>query len=487
MVLSAENILFTGALLLILSILASKTAGKAGIPVLLLFLAVGMLAGSDGIGKITFNDPNIAQFLGITALIYILFSGGMDTKWRSVRPVLAPGLVLSTLGVLLTALSVGVFAYFVGEFSLLEGMLLGAIVSSTDAAAVFSILRSKAIGLKGSLRPLLELESGSNDPMAFFLTISLTSLIAIEGFTIGELVPIFILQMSVGGIGGYLLGRGIVLLMNKIDLEYEGLYPVLMLGLVIMIYVITDHLGGNGFLAVYVGGLTVGNGRMIHKKSLIKFFDGIAWLMQIIMFITLGLLVYPYQVLPVVGIGTLISLFLIFCARPIGVFVSLMFFKYKLREKLFISWVGLRGAVPIVFATFPLIAGIEMSSLVFNVVFFIVLSSVALQATTLPYVARLLHLSVPEGLKKRSLLDLELSEDFKNALVEIELPPGSVVDGKKLLELDFPKTCLVVLINRENRFITPNGLTEVKTGDKLMVMMNSEEDESRLKFCLGIK
>lgn len=486
MVLTAEKILFIGALLLIASILASKTAGKAGIPVLLLFLAVGMLAGSDGIGKITFSDPNIAQFLGITALIYILFSGGMDTKWRSVQPVLAPGLVLSTLGVLLTAMSVGAFAYFLGEFSLLEGILLGAIVSSTDAAAVFSILRSKAIGLKGSLRPLLELESGSNDPMAFFLTIGMTSLIAIEGFTIGELIPVFILQMIVGGIGGYLLGRGVVLLMNKINLQYEGLYPVLMLGLVIMIYVIVDQFRGNGFLAVYVGGLTVGNARMIHKKSLIKFFDGIAWLMQIIMFLTLGLLVYPYQILPIMGIGTLISLFLIFCARPLSVFASLLFFKFKIREKLFVSWVGLRGAVPIVFATFPLIAGIEKSSMIFNVVFFIVLISVALQATTLPFVAKLLHLSVPEGLKRRSLLDLELSEDYKNALVEIELPPDSVVDGKKILDLDFPKSCLIVLINRGNRFITPNGLTELKTGDKLMVMMNSEEDENRLKNSLSI-
>ncbi|NHE59811.1 potassium/proton antiporter [Cyclobacterium plantarum] len=486
MELSPENILIIGSLLLITSILASKTAGKAGIPILLLFLGIGMLAGSDGIGGIEFEDPGVAQFMGILALTYILFSGGLDTKWQAIKPVLGPGLMLSTLGVLLTAIAVGLFSYTLFDFSLLESLLLGAIVSSTDAAAVFSILRAKSIGLKGNLRPLLELESGSNDPMAFFLTIGLTSLISVSGFTWPQLIPVFFLQMFVGGLGGYMMGRGIVLLVNKINLEYEGLYPVLMLGLVIMTYALIDLLEGNGFLGVYVAALTIGNGKMLHKKSLIKFFDGVAWLMQIIMFITLGLLVFPSQVIPVMGFGFVIALFLIFVARPLGVFISLAFFKFKLREKAFVSWVGLRGAVPIVFATFPLIAGIDKSSMLFNIVFFIVLTSVALQATTLSYAARLLHLSVPEGLKRRSLLDLELSEDFKNALIEVELPENASVDGKKIVSLDFPKTCLIVLINRGNKFITPNGLTELHSGDKLMIMMNSEDEDEKIKLALGI-
>ena len=219
---------------------------------------------------------------------------------------------------------------------------------------------------------------------------------------------------------------------------------------------------------------------------MIKFFDGVAWLMQIVMFITLGLLVYPSHIIPVIGLGALVSTFLIFVARPIGVFASLAFFKYKNRDKLFVSWVGLRGAVPIVFATFPLIAGLDKSSLIFNVVFFIVLTSVALQATTLPVVARWLHLAVPEGLKKRSLLDLELSEDFKNALVEVELPTDSPIDGMKIWELDFPKTSLIVLINRYEKFITPNGLTELHSGDKLPVMMNMESEEKHIKEALKI-
>ncbi|MEX2513776.1 MAG: potassium/proton antiporter [Cyclobacteriaceae bacterium] len=486
MTISPENILLIGSGLLIISILASKTAGKAGIPVLLLFLGVGMLAGSDGLGGIAFEDPKIAQFLGIVALTYILFSGGLDTKWPTIQPVLGPGIMLSTIGVLLTAVSLGFFAYWLFDFSLLEGLLLGAIVSSTDAAAVFSILRSKSIGLKHNLRPLLELESGSNDPMAYFLTIGFTTLIAVSAFTWQDLILVFFLQMLVGGLGGFLMGRGIVLLVNKINLEYEGLYPVLMLGLVILSYALIDLLGGNGFLGVYISALTIGNGKMLHKKSLIKFFDGVAWLMQIIMFITLGLLVFPSQVIPVMGLGFFIALFLIFVARPLGVFVSLAFFKFKLREKLFVSWVGLRGAVPIVFATFPLISGIDKSSMIFNVVFFIVLTSVALQATTLSFAAKLLHLSVPDGLKRRSLLDIELSEDFKNALVEVELDKKSHVNGKKIVELDFPKTCLIVLINRADKYITPNGLTELQSGDKLMVMMNSEEEEAKIKTALGI-
>lgn len=486
MQITTENILLISSALLILSILASKTAGKAGIPVLLLFLGVGMLAGSDGIGKISFDDPSLAQFMGIVSLTYILFSGGLDTKWNSIKPVLGPGLVLSTLGVIVTAVLVGVFAHFVGEFSWQEGLLLGAIVSSTDAAAVFSILRSKSIGLKGNLRPLLELESGSNDPMAYFLTIGMTAILTLEGFSFIDLIPVFFKQMIFGAVGGFFLGKLVVILINRINLDYEGLYPVLMLGLVLLIYTLVDLVGGNGFLAVYIAAITMSNGRMLHYKSLIRFFDGIAWLMQIMMFIALGLLVYPSEVIPVIGLGFVIALFLMFVARPLGVWISLSFFNFTERKKAFVSWVGLRGAVPIVFATFPLLAGVEKSGLIFNVVFFIVITSVAFQAPTLSYVARLLHLSVPEGLKRRSLLDIELSDEFKNTLVEVNLPLNSLIDGVKILDLNFPKTGLIVLINRQSKYITPSGMTELKSGDKLMIMINSEEEEIEVKKSLRI-
>jgi cell volume regulation protein A len=323
--------------------------------------------------------------------------------------------------------------------------------------------------------------------MAFFLTIGMTSWLSVEGFSPVDLVPMFIKQMIFGAAAGFILGKGIVFLMNKINLEYEGLYPVLMLGLVVLVYTVTDLIGGNGFLAVYLAGITMNQSRMLHHKSLVRFFDGIAWLMQIIMFITLGLLVYPSQVWPIIGVGFVIALFLILVARPLGVWISLSFFKYSNRKKAFISWVGLRGAVPIVFATFPLIAGIEKSNLIFNIVFFIVLTSVALQATTLAKVAGWLHLAVPEGLKRKSLLDIELSDDFKNALVEVNLPDGSRIDGKKILELDFPKTSLIVLVNRNSKYITPNGATELKSGDKLMIMINSDDEEHLVRRALALE
>ena len=486
MTLTAENILLISSLLLLAGVLASQTAGKTGIPMLLIFLGVGMLAGSDGIGGIRFDNPAIVQFLGIISLTYILYSGGLDTKWPSIKPVLWPGVMLSTVGVLLTSFSVGGFVYLISELSFLESLLLGSIVSSTDAAAVFSILRAKSIGLKGHLRPLLELESGSNDPMAYFLTISVLGLITMETGSIWEIVPLFLVQMAVGSLLGWLLGRATVLLINKAKLDFEGLYPVMLLALVLITYTVVDLLKGNGFLAVYISAITVGNAKMAHKKSLMKFFDGVAWLMQVVMFIALGLLVFPKQLFPVSGIAILAALFLIFIARPLGVFVSLSFFRFKLREKTFISWVGLRGAVPIVFATLPLIKNIEMAWVIFHIVFFIVLASVTIQATTLPLAAKLLHLSLPSSLKRRSILDLELAEDFKNALLEIQLPKDSPIRGKRILELGFPSTCLVVLVKRNEKFITPSGQTELEAGDELMIMMENDQEEEQIKNLLQI-
>lgn len=324
--LNIDHIILIAAILLLLSIVASKTSGRLGVPSLLLFLLIGMLAGSDGPGGIEFSSAGIAQMLGVFALILILFSGGMDTRWESVKPVLWKGVLLSTLGVLLTAGVVGAFVYFLTDFSLVEGLLLGAIISSTDAAAVFSILRSKNIGLKGRLRPLLELESGSNDPMAFFLTITLTQLAVNTDSSIWAGVISFFIQMSVGAASGYLMGKIMVWVLNRIKLDYDGLYPVLLTGLVLFTYAITASLNGNGFLAIYIAAVILGNNNFIHKKSMLKFYDGQAWLMQIVMFLALGLLVYPSKILPVVGTGLLVSFVLIFIARPIGVFLSLSFF-----------------------------------------------------------------------------------------------------------------------------------------------------------------
>jgi potassium/hydrogen antiporter len=329
----ADNILLLGSILLMMSIFISKTGSRFGIPTLLLFIAVGMFAGSEGVGGIYFDDPKLTQFIGIIALNFILFSGGLETQWTSVKPVLKRGLMLSTVGVLLTALSVGLFTFWITDFSLTEGLLLGAIVSSTDAAAVFSILRSKNIGLKRNLRPTLELESGSNDPMAYFLTISLTYLVANSETSFMELVWMFIKQMTLGAAVGIGVGYLSIRIINRITLQAEGLYPVLVLALMFFTFSFADIVGGNGFLAIYIAAIILGNSQFVHKKSLIRFYDGQAWLMQILLFLTLGLLVFPSRILPLLGWGFLISFFLIIVARPISVFISLFPFAMNVREK----------------------------------------------------------------------------------------------------------------------------------------------------------
>ncbi len=484
---STENIILAGSVLLIASIVASKTSFKLGIPTLILFLAIGMIAGSEGIGHINFDDPKAAQLLGIVALNIILFSGGMDTRWENVRPILRQGIVLSTLGVILTAGTIGILVHLITDFSLLEGLLLGSIVSSTDAAAVFSILRTKSVGLKGNLRPLLELESGSNDPMAYILTISFTYLIANGDASISNLAFRFVQQMLIGGALGYLLGKGMVIIINRAGLETEGLYPVLIMAMVFFTYAFTELLGGNGFLAVYLSALVLGNSNFIHKKSAVKFFDGQAWLMQIIMFLTLGLLVFPSQIKPIAGTGMLVALILIFIARPVGVFVCLSFFKMKLRDKLFVSWVGLRGAVPIVFATYPMIAGISKADIIFHLVFFISASSVLLQGYTLPLVAKWLKVIVPKKAgKKLTSLDMELYDTIRSEFVEVILPGNSVAVGKPIVKLKLPKPALIVLLVRDGKYIQPNGATVLEEGDKLLLLANNKEILSEVYSSLGV-
>lgn len=475
MTFEADNFLLVASILLFASIVISKTGSRIGIPTLLLFIVVGMFAGSEGIGGIYFDDPKLTQFIGVVALNFILFSGGLETQWTSIKPVLWRGIALSTLGVLLTALSIGVFVYWITDFSLLEGFLLGAIVSSTDAAAVFSILRSKNIGLKRNLRPTLELESGSNDPMAYFLTISLTYLVVNGDASLFQLIWMFIKQMILGAGIGILMGFLNIRIINRIKLQAEGLYPVLVLALMFFTFAFTDIIGGNGFLAIYVSAIILGNTQFIHKKSLIRFYDGQAWLMQILLFLTLGLLVFPSRILPLIGLGLLISLFLILIARPLSVFLSLSPFNMKIREKIFISWVGLRGAVPIVFATYPLIAGVDKAGTIFNLVFFISTTSVILQGTTLPIVAKWLRLMVPEKAKRKFAIDIELSDESKNALLEIDLSASSTAINRKIVELNLPKNVLIVLVNRKGKYITPSGSTRLEQGDRLIITGDNEE------------
>lgn len=482
--LTIENILLVGSLLLFISIIVGKTSYKFGVPTLLLFLGIGMLAGSDGIGGIHFDNPSLAQFIGIVSLNFILFSGGLDTNWASVKPILKQGLALSTLGVLLTAITIGIFVWYVTDFTMYESLLLGSIVSSTDAAAVFSILRSKSLALKSNLRPTLELESGSNDPMAYVLTVAFLTLVVNPDQGLGSVVPIFLQQMILGTIAGFGFGKLSKYIINNINLDFEALYPVLVTALMFVTFSATDFVGGNGFLAIYICAVYLGNQDFIHKKTIYKFFDGLAWLMQIVLFLTLGLLVFPSQIIPYTGIGLLISLFLIFVARPVSVFLSLAFFRMKMRKRFYISWVGLRGAVPIVFATYPLLAGIEKANMIFNIVFFISVTSILFQGTTLSIVAKWLHVSLPENVKPKSEVEKLILDLPKNALQEIRVLPDYYAVNKRIVDLHFPKSTFIIMIKRDDKYIRPGGSTQILPDDVLMVLADNQEDFVKLNASL---
>lgn len=483
--LTIENILLVGSLLLFISIIAGKTSYRFGVPILVLFLAVGMLAGSEGIGGIYFNDPQTAQFIGIVSLNFILFSGGLDTSWSAIKPVLKQGIALSTLGVLITAVSLGIFVWQVTDFTLYEGLLLGAIVSSTDAAAVFSILRGKSLALKSNLRPTLELESGSNDPMAYVLTIAFLGLVVNPGVSLWSIVPLFFQQMVLGGLAGWGFGWLSKVIINRIRLDFDGLYPVLAVALMFITFSFTDFIGGNGFLAVYLCAVYLGNQDLIHKKTIIKMFDGLAWLMQIVLFLTLGLLVFPSEIVPVMGIGMMIAAFLIFIARPLSVFISLLPFKMKLRRRFYISWVGLRGAVPIVFATYPLLAGIDKAHMIFNIVFFISLTSVLLQGTTLSVLAKWLNVALPEKVKPKDPVDTFLSEHPKTAMKEIKIVPTALAVGQKIVNLKFPKRAIIAMIQRNGKYLTPNGNTIIEANDLLIVLSDDKSGIEEAYHSLG--
>jgi cell volume regulation protein A len=483
--LTIENILLIGSILLFVSIIAGKTSYRFGVPTLLLFLAIGMLAGSDGLGGIQFDDPVTARFIGVVSLNFILFSGGLDTSWKAVKPIAGQGIVLSTLGVLLTAITLGTFVWWFTDFTFYESMLLGSIVSSTDAAAVFSILRSKSLALKSNLRPVLELESGSNDPMAYVLTIAFLTLVLNPDQSFVSVIPLFMQQMILGGIAGFAFGRIGKKVINRIRLDFEGLYPVLVIAIMFITFSATDSMGGNGFLAIYICAVYLGNQDLIHKKTILKMYDGMAWLSQIVLFLTLGLLVFPSHVLPVVGVGLVISMFLIIVARPVSVFLSLMFFRMRLRRRFYISWVGLRGAVPIVFATYPLLAGIDKADMIFNIVFFISVTSVLIQGTTLPVVAKWLNMALPAGAKPLSEADKLILDIPKTAMKEIVVLPDGCAVNKKIVDLGFPKNAIIAMIKRNDKYLTPNGSTIIQANDTLVVLSDHKEGFDQAAVCLN--
>ncbi|MBK9179793.1 MAG: potassium/proton antiporter [Acidimicrobiales bacterium] len=460
--------------LVFIGVLASKVSSRLGIPALLLFIAIGMLAGSEGLGGIEFDDYEIAQSAGVVALAFILFAGGLDTRWSEARPVAGLGVLLATVGVLMTAVIAGSVAALVLDVSWKVGLLLGAIISSTDAAAVFAVLRSRSVGLRGSLRPLLELESGSNDPMAVFLTLAFLEMVVEPSTTLLDVVPMFFLQMTVGGAVGFAVARAAVPVINRLRLEYEGLYPVVLIAVVLLTYGVSSLLGGSGFLAVYVAGIAMGNLSFLHKKSLMRFADGLAWLMQISMFLMLGLLVFPSDVVSVAFRGLLVSAVLILIARPIATLSVLLPGRYGARPSLMVSWVGLRGAVPIILATFPLVEGAPQAELIFNVVFFIVITSVLIQGTTIPLVARWLHVDTPFHERRVAPLEFVGSPDGSTDLHELVVSVHGPAAGRQLVDLGLPQGALVVLISRGADYAVPQGSTVLHPGDNVLLLARQE-------------
>ena len=480
MVFTAENILLIGSVLIFTSILISKTGYRFGIPTLLLFLLVGMLFGSDGLG-LQFNSAKDAQFIGMMALSIILFTGGMETRFSDIKPVLKQGILLSTVGVLLTTFLTGLFIFYISgwnntniELTMMVSLLLAATMSSTDSASVFNLLRSQRMNLKENLRPMLELESGSNDPMAYMLTIVLIQVIASgSSLSISMLLKDLFVQFLIGGALGYSLGRFMSWLINRINLSNSSLYSILLLSMVFITFTTTDMLRGNGYLAVYISGVVVGNMRLTCRKEINTFMDGLTWLFQIIMFITLGLLVNPHELLDTAAVALLIGVFMIIVARPISVFACLIPFKgISAKAKLFVSWVGLRGAVPIIFATYPVIENIEGSHQLFNIVFFITLLSLVLQGMSISSVARWLKLDLPLE-KEGNEFGVELPDEIDSQLHDITLTEEMLVHGNRLADMKIPQGSLVMMIKRDKEFLIPNGQMELHVGDKLLFITES--------------
>lgn len=475
----AQPWVLAAGVLLIAGVVATKTSTRLGVPSLLLFIGLGMLAGSDGLGGIEFDDVDLASSFGVIALGFILFSGGLGTRFADIRPVLGQGIALASVGVALTASLVAALAAWALDLSVEEAILLGAIIASTDAAAVFSILRSRGVAIDARLGATLELESGSNDPAAVFLTVAAIEVLTDERTGVALIAGSFVLQMTLGAVCGYLLARAATWVLNRLHLDFDGIYPVLTVGFVLVTLEAVTMVGGSGFLALYVAGVTMANRDYIHKRSLIRFHDGVAWLMQIAMFVLLGLLVFPARLPDVALDGLFVAAVLIFVARPLAVFVTLLPFRVPVREMTFISWVGLRGATPIILATFPVAAGVTNASWLFDIVFFVVLTSVLIQGTTIAVAARRLRLVDDSASPARRVsFDTVITGDEGPRLHEVTIGPQSPAVDRQILDLDLPSGVLVVLVRRGAMSFMPQGSTVLEAGDEVLVAVEPQHAAS---------
>jgi len=430
-----------------------------------------MLFGSDGVVGIYFDNYELTRELCSFGLVFIMFYGGFGTNWKEAKPVARESILMSTFGVIITSGLTGLFCYFVLKTSLLEGMLIGSIVGSTDAASVFSILRSQKLNLKGEIASILEVESGSNDPIAYMLTLIVLTLMNNGG--ISSIVPTVIAQIIFGILIGVILSKITIYIMRNANFEVDGFYTIFITAIAILSYALSEWVGGNGYLSVYIAGIIIGNSKIPHKRSLVHFFDGVSWIMQIMLFFILGLLAFPSELPSVIGSSILISIFMIIIARPIATFGVLSWFKIPFKQQLFVSWVGLRGAASIVFAIYAITSGIPLENDIFHIIFFIALLSVAIQGTLIPKVARKLDLVDDTKTVLKTFTDYQ--EDRSTTLLEYNVDSNNDWIEKSIMEADIPEEILIVMIKRDNEIIVPKGSTIINQGDILVLSGNNIE------------
>ncbi|GAB54520.1 cell volume regulation protein A homolog [Glaciecola punicea ACAM 611] len=469
-----DHIILLAAVLILLGIVSSKLSARLGLPVLVLFLLVGMLAGEEGPGGIVFDNAEAAHTLGTIALAMILFDGGLQTPMHAIKQVWRPASTLATVGVLVTAAITGLAAAYILDIPLLQGMLLGAIVGSTDAAAVFALLRNAGIHLNKKLKATLEIESASNDPMAIFLTVGLLEVLVNSMEPGTSLLIMFISQMGLGAIVGLAVGWIAVKVINRIHLVASGLYPVLVVALGLLSFGVSAAIGGSGFLSIFISGVVIGNSRFVFQRSTFLFHDGLAWLSQITMFVVLGLLIHPSSLLDVWFEGLMIALVLTFVARPLAVIPILALFGFNWRQITLVSWVGLRGSVPIILAIFPLIFGLPGADLIFNVVFFVVLISATVQGSTLPWIARKLKLTLPPPVTPAATLEITAVGDVDAEIVEYTLGENSRAVGRRLSQMALPDSAVVAMITRNSKVIAPRGSTTLCASDHLFIVLKPD-------------
>lgn len=470
------KLMIISGLVLIICITSSKILYKFGVPMLLIFIILGMLFGSDGLVGIYFDNYELTSQLCSLALVFIMFYGGFGTNWKMAKPVAIPSVLMSSLGVVITAGLTGLFCYLVLGTTLLEGILIGAIVASTDAASVFAVLRAQKLNLKGSLASLLEVESGSNDPIAYMMTIIVLTMMKSSGeLSLGNLALIIITQIALGLIIGILIAKVTVYILRYSNFEIEGFYTIFVTAVAILSYALSEYLGGNGYLSVYISGIIIGNSKIPRKKSMFQFFDGISWIMQIALFFMLGLLSFPSRLPQVTVTAVAISIFMIFIARPLATFVILSPFKFTIKEKLFISWVGLRGAASVVFAIFAVTFGVKIENDIFHIIFFIALFSVAIQGTLIPKIANLLGLV--ENEEENSVLKTftDYTGEINTQLLEVTMTAENKWINKTIMDANIPEEILIVMIKRDDKILVPKGSTVINEGDILVLNGNNIE------------